>query len=176
MKKIKTVIEWVLIVIPPLLLLPLAFIPVDILTILYWFFGWSCLFVSAFSLVFKIIEKQRSTKNLLRPILTIITFSSAYLSLSTSLDAARSEATMKADVFLSICDQGKCPAFIEGWNSSEHVLGESYTSVGYLIKYPLFYQPSEDLDTFKLSLRVSFEEEYNYKPMNGNIIVEHLVW
>lgn len=176
MGKIKTTLEWTLIVIPPLLLLPLAFISVDIHTILYWLFGWSCLIVSAFSLYSKIIEEQRSIKNLLRPILTIIIFSFAYLSLSTSLNAARVEATMKAHELLSICDQGKCPAFIEGWRSSEHVLGESYTSVGYLIKYPLFYQPSEHLDTFKLSLRVSFEEEYNYKPKNGSIIVEHLVW
>jgi hypothetical protein len=176
MEQLKIVLGWVLRIIPPLMLLPLALIPVDIFTILLWAIGWLCLFVSVYSLVSKFIKKKNSIKNLVRPILTVCVFALAYISLQTSFEIAKSESLTKANEILSICNKGKCPQTIEGWKPTEHVIGKFYISVGGLTKYPLFYKPSERLDSFKLTLRVNFEEEYTYVPRKGGIFVDHRVW
>ncbi len=176
MEKLKIALGWVLRVIPPLILLPLALIPVDIFTILFWVIGCLCLFVSAYSLISKLIKKQRSIKNFARPLLTVFVFTLAYISLHTSLEIAKSESLTKANEILSICNKGKCPKALEGWQPTEHVIGKFYIAVGGLIKYPLFYEPSEQLDSFSLTLRVSFEEEYTYFPEKGAILVDHCIW
>lgn len=176
MERLKTILGWVFRILPPLMLLPLVFIPVDILTILLWAIGWLCLFVSVYSLVSKLIRKKTSIRNLVRPILTVCIFSLAYVSLKVSFEIAKSESLAKANEILSICNKEKCPQAVEGWQPTEHVIGNSYTFVGGLSKYPLFYEPSEHLDSFKLTLRVNFEEEYTYAPEKGGISVGHRVW
>ncbi len=176
MEQLKIILDWALRIIPPLAFLPLVFIPIDFFTFIFWAIGWLCLFLSIYSIVSKLIKKQNSTKSLIRPILTVCVFSLSYISLKTSFELAKSESLTKANEILSICKKGKCPQTIKGWQSTEHVAGKSYISVGGLTKYLLFYEPSEHLDSFKLTLRVNFEEEYTYLIEKGDISVNHRVW
>jgi len=165
---VKKALSWIVVVIPPLILLPLVSIPFDLPTGFFWLIGGVAMFVSFCHIVYKIGQKGWATifsrqytleyKTLLRPLLTIVVMLVAFTSSKVSGNAARSHALKIAEQVQSTCIKaGECPGEMPGW--PKH--GSAYViSAGTLMRFPIYYEPAEDRKDFRLFVRWSIDSRF----------------
>ena len=157
----RTALSWTAVVAPPLMLLPLVVIPFDLLLFPFWGIGIVAMLVSFWHIVYQMGRKYRAAihsrqygvdgKGLLRPFLTIAVMLIAFVSLSVSWNTVRAYALKVAEEVQLICiKKGECPEDIPGWTKD----GSKYVSfAGPLMRFPVFYRPTEDRKAFALYVR-----------------------
>lgn len=147
-------------ILPPILILPLSFVPLDLMTVLFFLPVFVCCFVSLFSvvkLVFRILsqpaERNQSAFRLLRPILTIFFTFLVFSALAFSYNSATTLGRKIAASVQLECDKsGSCPKTLPGWRSRN----DAYTSdlvAGEFAKYPILYRVAKDQKAFRLYVR-----------------------
>jgi hypothetical protein len=170
--KIKNVfLRWILIVTPPLLMIPLYWVPWDILTVLFWTpaivaFLWSGLSLTI-NVVRIILRKLRGKPQInyvrarfFRPVLTIAIFLSVNFFVNQSLHSADEFAKETArKVQAEANTNGICPERIEDWELDEWDPNISIIRYGkYGTKYSVRYRPSENKKEFEISVRHNIDE------------------
>jgi hypothetical protein len=159
----KSIFRWILQIIPPLIILPLFTMPMDIGTGIFWLAGIIALFVSLFSIGRKFIAHLRSKNtqstlvDIIRPSLTILFMILAISSVKYSLSKAENYAFETAKYIQTKCDSDNiCPDYIPTWNQS----GGSFTCeslAGGLAKYRVLYGLNEDKKNFTILLRLNMD-------------------
>ena len=174
--KIKNVIiRWVAIILPPLLLFLWVFIPIDMITILFWIVGFLIAGVSGISLLFKLIsflrigsrnkqERQFLKIQMIRPVLALIVFCLVLLSINLSLKSADNYSLRKAQEIQRICNADQtCPEMVPGWERG--VTGDWFQSVTlygrYGTKYRIIYTVSDDKKSFHMAVKHNIDEAFD---------------
>ena len=149
-------------VLPPLLLLVLVFIPVDVITILAWGVGAIAALVSVFTLARKVVAWLRTRRPdwmlAIRPALTIVLFAVVTIvnrgKVSEEAQAADEVARAAAGEVQAACKRdAKCPAAPAGW-SLDADTGRALKVVG---RIPMRYDRSRDGAEFRVSVRHELE-------------------
>jgi len=98
--KIKNpIFRWSAIIFPPLCLIPIIFIPIDMPTIMIWLLGFLVALISGRSILLRIIrfaklgkakteERYEQKNRLVRPVLTVVIFCLAIICVKVSLKSA----------------------------------------------------------------------------------------
>lgn len=166
--------RWLAIIIPPLLLIYLIWIPFDIVAHLLWLPGQIAFLVSMISIITSFIKFFRLGKNkderdkikirFIRPILTILIFLFATLCLNASRNSADDYAVNMSKRIQNTCNAEKlCPETIVGWGSipkwemgysSEMFYGK------YGTKYRITYSVSEDRQSFNMAVSHNIDEGF----------------
>ena len=161
-------LSWIVVILPPLLLLPLAAIPFDLPTGIFWVIGVIAALVSFCHIVYQIGRKRWATifsrhyvldgKTLLRPFLTIAVMVLAFTSYKVSENAARTYALKVAEQVQSTCIKtGECPSEMPGW--IRH--GSAYVSTaGTLVRFAVYYNSTEDRKAFALAVRWNIDSRF----------------
>lgn len=160
-------------VLPPLLLAPLVFAPVDMVTSLFWLLAGVCLLTSLVSVLVRLVSlafhaaKRRSRAvALTRPLLTIAIVIGAGHAVGHSLYMAEHEAAeLAASTQAEAKKTGTCPEVIPGWEvipgSREGSDGRrnkrSRSRLGWTAHYDVVYETTEDRDAFTLTLRQNID-------------------
>jgi len=162
---------WPLILIPPLFLVPLYWIRIDLLTMIFWMpaivaVTWSAisLLINGVRAVVGLITGRPQVSlfkiRLIRPSLTIIIF--LFVSLSVHLSKASAdkygiEISKKIQKRAKV--DGVCPDKIEGWSTGGHDDTTCHSLYGeYGTKYPLEYIRSEGKKQFTIYVKHAFDE------------------
>ena len=157
----RTALSWTAVVAPPLILLPLVIIPFDLLIFPFWLIGIVAMLISFWHIVYQLGRQYRAAihsrkygldgKELLRPCLTIAVMLMAFISLLVSWNTVRAYALRVAEEVHSICiKRGECPEDMPGWTKD----GSKYvSSAGPLMRFPVFYRPTEDRKAFTVYVR-----------------------
>lgn len=147
-------------ILPPILILPLSFVPFDLTTILFFVPVFVCCFISLFGvvkLVFRILsqpaERNQSAFRLLRPILTIFSTFLVFTALAFSYNSATTLGRKIATSVQLECDKsGSCPKTLPSWRSRN----DAYTSdfvAGEFAKYLILYRVEKDQKAFRLYVK-----------------------
>lgn len=153
----KEIIAWIKIILPPLLLIPLVFVPFDMFTAFLWVIGFVVFVKSTVTLTKSIYrnvrKKEPFRKELIRPSLSIIIIVLNLTLISASQMSADNFARRTAKITLEQCNKaGECPACIDGMAVAEN--GLCRTSYGdYGVKYTVVYKASEDKRSFEIAVR-----------------------
>jgi len=161
-------IFWLTQILPPICLLPLVVVPIDLGTMIFWgpayMFGMGS-FVNIISFVVRWLMRSKVKVSLLvRPILTICVLVVATLLVSRSVDSAIKFAHRKAIEINKQCNQNECPQFIEGWRRESFACD---TLAGDLATYRVKYRVSDDLHEFTLDVRISIDHFYRITGGSG---------
>ena len=164
----KTTFWWILQIVPPLIILPLFTMPMDIGTGIFWLAGIIAFCISFFSIGRKVFthlrskNKQSTLLNIIRPGLTIILMILAFSSVKFSLSKAENDAFEIAEYVQKKCDSDNtCPDYIPTWNRKDG----SFTCeslVGGLAKYRILYFVSEDKKDFTIKLRLNIDSHLSF--------------
>ncbi len=167
-----SILHWLSIVVPPGVVLQLAFLPYDLPTALFWLTGAFFFLLSVATISLRwFYENTRTLKPYLRASLTLIAFLLAAISHHTSLYQAQRFTSDTAQKLLVSCQQGSCPTTIDGWAEASSRLCEgSSTSAGGLVEYTVSYCPSNDRQSFELKLRINFDESYSFTLENDVLV------
>lgn len=174
--KIKNIIfRWIAIILPPLLLSLWAFIPIDMITILFWIVGFIITGVSGISLLLKLISfVKTNSKNkqerhflkiqMIKPTLAIMVFCLVLLSINLSVKSADDFALRKAQKIHRICNADQtCPEMVPGWERG--VPGDWFQSVilygRYGTKYRITYTVSDDKKSFSMTVKHNIDEAFD---------------
>lgn len=168
---------WSAIIIPPLLLIYLIWIPVDMVTLLLWFPGAIAFLISAVSTIVNFVKFLRLSKDkkeeigkikirLIRPMLTMLVFLFAILCLAASRKSADNYAATVGKKIQGICSAEElCPESIAGWSSVPEESG--YNSVifygKYGTKYRVSYSVSKDRKSFNIEVKHNIDEGLSIK-------------
>jgi len=172
---------WLAIIIPPLLLIYLIWVPFDMPTIVLWLPGMIVFLVSAISIIANFLkfiflskgqkdEKNKFKIRFIRPTLAILIFLFAFLCLAASQKSADNYAVNMSKKIQSECNaEKKCPENIAGWwNDLPELSG--YTSAvlygKYGTKYRVSYSVSEDKQSFNMAVRHNIDEGLS---INGGV-------
>jgi hypothetical protein len=172
--KIKNaVLRWSLVVIPPLFIIPLYWVPWDILTCLFWIpaiiaFLWSLLslIINIVRIIFRKVRKKPQINfvklRFFRPALTVIIFLFVHFFVNRSLSSADKFAKETAiKIQAQINTSGECPKKIEDWESDKWDPNISIIMYGkYGTKYPVRYHTFEDGKEFEISVRHNIDEGF----------------
>jgi hypothetical protein len=167
------VLRWLLIVVPPLFMIPLYWVPWDILTIIFWIpadiaFLWATLSL-VFNVVRIILRKLRKKPQIeyvkirfVRPVLTIAIFLSVSFLVNQSLHSADEFAKKTGR---KIQDEtkinGVCPKTIQDWEVDKHDPNINITWYGkYGTKYPLKYYISENGKEFNVRVYHNIDKAF----------------
>ena len=161
---------WSLIIIPPLLISPLALIPIRgpatlgtvWLPVLLFVLGSIIILIIRISMIIiktiirKPVDKLTKIK-LIRPILTIFVFISVFIYHRVSLNMANQYVFNLAKDIQTDCDSnGLCPDSILDWKEDKTIFTNSiyYSNTIYklCIPYPVNYYPSVDRKSFTIDL------------------------
>jgi len=161
-----TALRWSLIVIPPLFIIPLYWVPWDMATCLFWFLAIIAFLLSIISISIRTItiivraiaHKHQSAMakiKFIRPALTLLIFSLVAISVRLSLISADEFGIETAKRIKSVADaNGICPKKLEGWEPDFRDANDSIMFYGkYGTKYPIKYTPSKDLKEFTIKVR-----------------------
>jgi len=166
-------LRWCLIIIPPLFLIFLYWIPCDIWTMPFWAPAGFAFFWSVISLLINvviiIVRRLRKRPQIIfnktrfvRPILTICIFLIVFSFVQQSRFSANKYAMEVGKEIQSIADtNGICPEKIQGWVVSErdpNMYGNMYGKYG--TKYPVKYLPSENRKEFTISVYNNIDEHF----------------
>jgi hypothetical protein len=167
--KNKSIIWWILQIIPPLFILPLSAMPMDISTSIFWGAGIIALFISMFNIcrkginLFRDKERKNFIASITRPILTIIFMIVAISSVKYSLSEAENYAFNTAKNIQEKCNiNNSCPDFIATWNKRDDSFKCDFLAGG-LAKYRLLYDVSNDRKEFRIMLRVNIDRHLNFR-------------
>jgi hypothetical protein len=159
----KTIFWWIMQIAPPLIILPLSTMPMDIGTGIFWLAGIIACFISLFSIGRKVFthlrnkNKQSTLVDIIRPSLTIFFMILALSSVRFSLHKAENVAFETAKYVQKKCDSDNiCPDYIPTWNR----IDGSFTCeslVGGLAKYRVLYGVSKDKKIFTIMLRLNMD-------------------
>ena len=154
---------WIMQIIPPLFILPLSTLPMDINTGIFWFAGIIAAFISIFSIGRKILARFRhkddksSFIDLIRPGLTLIFMILAISSVRYSVLKAENDAFETAKYFQMMCDSDNlCPEYIPKWDRTDDSF-QCEASLGGLVKYRALYGVNEDKREFSIMLRLNID-------------------
>ncbi|MDD4183692.1 MAG: hypothetical protein PHT53_07760, partial [Candidatus Omnitrophica bacterium] len=120
--------RWLAIVIPPILLIYLIWIPFDIVAHLLWLPGQIAFLISIVSIIINLINFIRLNNNkvgqdkirirFVRPMLTILVFLFALLCVNASRNSADNYAIDVSKRIQDVCNADKiCPEAIAGWEN-----------------------------------------------------------
>ena len=175
-------VKWFWVFIPPLFLLPLATIPPNVITVLFWFAGTIYVLGSAISIVttlYKYIFKsQKNHFFLIRPLLTISIFLLCVLSISISEKRAIKFARTAATEVQSKIDLGECPTSISGWsNRGEGKDGyTSETEVKTIAKYYVTYFVKNNCETFRMWVYINIDLDHVFIGGRNKTLIEEKNW
>jgi hypothetical protein len=137
--------------------------PMDIGTGILWLIGIIAFFVSLVSICRKILSRFSSNKrdsslgDLTRPALTILFVVMAFLSVKLSFSKAEKFAYDTACNVQSLCNADNiCPEHIPGWNKRADSFACD-SEAGYLAKYRVMYDVSDDRKEFAIMLRANID-------------------
>jgi hypothetical protein len=164
---------WALILLPPLLMIPLCRINVDLMTSILWTPVYVAVLWSVISIIINIRRLYRRDaqvsppfKNIkirfVRPVLTIIIFLGVRTVVSMSILSADKYAIETAKAIQNrVVAEGSCPRKIEGWSDGSHESVASECFYGkYGTKYPVRYRISDDGKDFSISVRHNIDEGF----------------
>jgi len=164
------VFEWVKIIVPPLLLLPLFKIPVDMITAVFWGAGAIAFIVSVVHLFAwggnKLYfmargkgDEYRLGKKLVRPAMVIILFIlPVYTSVASKGAAVDYIKKTAAKVQKECIERGKCPASIKEWTSKGNPNRMRYVKYGRT--HNIGYKASEDATAFEIYRRFNIDHVF----------------
>ena len=154
---------WIMQIIPPLFILPLSTLPMDINTGIFWLAGIIASFISIFSIGRKILARFRNKDDkssfidLIRPGLTMIFMILAILSTKYSVSKAENDVFEIAKFVQTICDsENHCPECIPKWDRTDSPF-QCEASFGGLVKYRALYGVNEDKKEFSIMLRLNID-------------------
>jgi hypothetical protein len=170
--KIKNpILRWCFIIIPPLFVVFLYWIPFDILTTAFWLpasiaFLWSVisLLINIVRIIVRGLRKRLQIKfvktRFLRPSLTIVIFLTVTFLVHKSLLSANKYGIEVAKKIQAIVEaSGVCPEKIQGWEVDKWDPNKCTTRYGkYGAKYPIRYMLSQDRKEFTIVVYYNFEE------------------
>ena len=172
----KEIIVWFKIILPPLFLIPLLFVPFDMLTAILWFVAFVVFVKSIASLAKSIYRRVRGKKQfqkeLIRPALAIIIIILDVMLIVASQNSADTFARHVANIAQGQCKKNdKCPDRVDGMEFVENGLSKiSYGDYG--AKYPVTYKVSEDKKSFGVTVRHSIDSFLTIKGGVENEIEE----
>ena len=164
------VLRWSL---PPLFLIPLYWVPWDIVSVLLWIPAIIAFLWSALSLIINnvriILRKSRGKPQIdyvrarfVRPAMTITIFLSVNFLVNQSLHSAdefAKETAMKVQYEANA--NGVCPEKIEGWEPDRWNPNDCMIIYGkYGTKYKIGYSTSEDRIEFSIGVRHNIDEGF----------------
>jgi hypothetical protein len=158
--KKKSIIWWILQIFPPLFILPLSTMPIDIVTSIFWFAGLIAFIVSFLNVGRKILSLIRNKESklilldMIRPTLTIFFIILVISSVKYSLSKAESFAFETAKNIQNRCNVDNiCPECIPTWEKrDDSSICESIA--GGLAKYRVLYLLNNDKKQFRIMLRI----------------------
>jgi hypothetical protein len=160
------ILQWGLILIPPLLLFAMIFVPWDIGTTMIWLVVYIIFLISLFKLcvyLWKILLKHNSEIRiqLIRPLLTMAVIIISRILVSESLVSADSYAVkMAMEIQEQVNKNSKCPEHLEGWEQDRYsVWYKLYGKYG--TKYRVRYDLSKDKQEFTFSVRHNIDEGFH---------------
>lgn len=170
-------ISWPKLLIPPLFLIPLIWIPWDIITVTFWIPGiivfiWSVIsiFVQLTILIIRHFKKQYVPLyiklQIIRPILAVTIFLIVVLAINLSLASADKYGIEAAKQIQTQCmEQGICHDKIDGWDIEESEYGIRVSKLygKYGTKYILRYSASDDKKEFTISVRHNIDKGFYIK-------------
>jgi hypothetical protein len=154
-------------ILPPLLILPLAFFPFDMATSAFWFAAIVCAMASLVRLVKALVRKQRGLgaperERVLRQSLTIACTLGAVAAVTWSQSAADDHGRAIAAQVQAECRQaGKCPQTVAAWGHSDR------TRYGGTAQHDLRYRGGGD--TFQLIVIHNIDQ---YLSITGGVRAE----
>lgn len=167
-------LRWGCIILPPFLLVPLVWIPWDIMSAGLWAPAMLAMLFSVGSVVVNVavavvrrVRKQdavgrRLVVRLIRPLSVVCIFFCAVNTVALSMKSADIYAVELGRQIQQACDaNGVCPEFVEGWEQSgggQLVYRILYGKYG--TKYPLSYSVSEDGKEFMIKVRHNIDETF----------------
>jgi hypothetical protein len=166
-------IRWLLIVVPPLFIISLYWVPWDISTVVFWIpahiaFWWAILSL-VFNVVRIIIRKLRKKPQIeyvkmrfIRPVLTIAIFLPVYFFAIQSLLSADEFAKEMGKKIQADSDaNGMCPKKIQDWEVDKRDPNINKIMYGkYGAKYPLRYYVSENGKEFNIRVYHNIDEAF----------------
>ena len=171
---------WAAILLPPLLIIPLRWIPRDIMTTIFWApaaiaYIWSIVVIlyRCLKIIIKCVAVacKASPKNalhglpfikLIRPamVIGIYMYTTHIVNLSV-MSADRYGVTVAKQIQAQAQADGLCPDIIKGWPIDDRDWIDCEKLYGeYGTKYPLRYKVSDDKLTFKLYVRHSIDVDF----------------
>ena len=163
--------------VPPLLLLPLIFIPNDLITSVLWFIADIIFVISVFSFAWKFVKMYKFhrvgdldsvasiKRKMVRPALAIFIISLATLCGFLSIKSADMYGIEVAKKIQSECVTERiCPQIVTGWSDvrSTETYPTSATFYGLFgTEYLLKYTPKNNLTEFDIEVRHSIDESFS---------------
>lgn len=155
--------------IPPLFLAPLIWIPFDFITMLFWAIAAIATLVSIVSALVRLLQigfgaassRRQRLLQLTRPMLTILVFCTARVCTQHSQYVGeRDVAILATSIHEAGRKAGEYPEVIEGWSqSTEFGTKTSRTNFGWTAQYAVSYRATKERDGFTLSLRIDKDTE-----------------
>ena len=140
-------------IIPPLLLLPLLILPVDVHTLMLWLIGGIAALISMVTLSLALISPTRR-HNALRPFLTLLFFLLAVATAATvEALSERSSSRLIAELQETCNVNGRCPDTMAGWRNV------SGTSSRRDFHWKYTYAPTDQYRGFALVIAMRYEAE-----------------
>jgi hypothetical protein len=174
--KIKNkILQWCLIVIPPLPLLLMTLVPWDIGSVILWAPVYAILLISLFKLCIYPLKSHFKPDavtriQLIRPLLSIVFIILARTLVYASLVSADNYAVKIAtEMQRQVTKDGKCPEHIEGWERDYY--GRSYKLYDkYGTKYKIGYYLPTDNQEFIIYVYHNIDEGFDIKGGVGKIL------
>jgi hypothetical protein len=158
---------WYRQVLPPLMILALTCVPLDIGTALFWLVAMLAAFVSALSPLARLsynVFDRRGWIYLLPPprsVLTIVFLALAFGAVHFSyLDAARFARNAATDIQRQCDRQRRCPDSVPGWQTGPGP--EKTTFAGSWARYWVEYRVADDHRTFVVHLHRNIDDGTRY--------------
>jgi len=161
---LKRVMAWIKIILPPLLLIPLLYMPFDIGSAIFWVAAF-VIFVksllSLFGFIYRRLRKKDSLqKELIRPLLAVIIVIFDVVCIVASQRSADIYAKNNAMIAQKECRYSKeCPDHIDGMEFVRSGVSKTYYGK-FGSKYPVLYTRSEDGKSFEIMVRHNIDDIY----------------
>ena len=154
------IIDWLVILLPPLLLTPLVFIPIDLsLAVFFWMVAAVVFFVSLRTIGRFLWNGPR--RKLIRPMLAILAMVSAVMMISASRRSADEYASSLALVAQQLCQsKGECQETLEGISCDRTLAADRCVSGygDYGSQFAVSYSISPDKASFTVQVRHNIDE------------------
>jgi hypothetical protein len=167
-------LRWIFILLPPLSLLLLMWVPIDLITTALWGPAMLAFVISIISIVYRLtcayINKLKKKPpspitlkiELIRPILVVLIFPTVFGITKLSQKSADIYAAKTAKNVQRMCNEnGVCPEFIEGWEvgvESWYASSKLYGRYG--SKYIIRYCIEDDPNGFTIIVRHNIDEGF----------------
>jgi hypothetical protein len=179
------IIRWLGAVIPPMFMLLFVYIPMDLITSLFWLTAFALFVYSIYKIVkafsriiyakIKAIKLDVNTElfKIIRPALYIATLTLAKNTVHSSVAAANMAAIdLAIKMKMYVQDNGACEASLEGWANAENMRAATLTKEfgNFGTTYPVFY--TCDINSREFNLWVDIDQDSSFSIAylkNGNL-------